>query len=298
MKTHKVLLLTIVVSVALSLSAQAGNNRGNNGSQAAHGTARAGAPALHSAPGFRFNGGRMITPSQRFSSVGMRSMPASFRQRSIYSSGNAPVGQHQPTTRTFGGGNVPARFENNRARDFGIIGNNRKNRTGSVENGNSRGLADGNNHVFARRSAGWHRNWDRRCDHWWRGHRCRFVNGSWFIFDFGFIPWYGYPSDYYGYNYYDPYPYGYDPGVYEGVDPNYYGQGTYDSSDQSTDSTVAAAQERLAREGYYRGEIDGVFGPETRRAIMRYQSDRGLRVTGYLTEDTRQSLGLRRTTGY
>jgi hypothetical protein len=62
------------------------------------------------------------------------------------------------------------------------------------------------NHVFAHHSASWHRDWDRNRDHWWNGHRCRFVNGSWVIFDVGFDPWwpcsdyyYGYPCDDYGY---------------------------------------------------------------------------------------------------
>jgi peptidoglycan hydrolase-like protein with peptidoglycan-binding domain len=53
---------------------------------------------------------------------------------------------------------------------------------------------------------------------------------------------------------------------------------------------VAGAQTQLAQQGYYRGEIDGIVGPETRRAIMRYQSDRGLRVTGRLNMDTLRAL--------
>jgi peptidoglycan hydrolase-like protein with peptidoglycan-binding domain len=48
----------------------------------------------------------------------------------------------------------------------------------------------------------------------------------------------------------------------------------------------------LARAGYYHGQIDGVLGPETRHALVRYQSDKGLRVTGSLTTETQQSLGL------
>ncbi len=67
-----------------------------------------------------------------------------------------------------------------------------------------------------------------------------------------------------------------------------------DSSEQYADSTVATAQEQLARQGYYRGEIDGVFGPETRRAVTRYQSDHGLRVTGSLNTDTLHALGFPR----
>jgi hypothetical protein len=163
------------------------------------------------------------------------------------------------------------------------------------------------NHVFAQRSTDWQPTWDRNCDHWWNGHRCRFVNNSWIIFDLGFYPWwsygYGYPYDYgYGYDYY-PYGSGYDPRYYgDGQyysqdqyygDGQYYGQDGYGSSDQYGDSPVAAAQERLAREGYYRGRIDGVFSPETRRALMAFQRDHGLNATGYLTRDTRHALGLR-----
>jgi hypothetical protein len=297
MKTHKVLLLALIVSAVLSVSIQAGDHHGNNGSQVASAPARGNAPTFHSTSGLRFSGGRMIAPPQRFSSMGVRSMPTSFRPYYINSNRVASLGQRQFTPGTLSRGNGPTRFENSRARNLGTIQNNRVNRAGSIGNGN-RGLAGGSNHVFARHSADWHRDWNRSHDHRWHGHRCRFVNGSWFIFDLGFLPWYGYPYDYYAYDYY-PYQYGYDPGVYDqGADTNYYNQGTYDSSDQNTDSTVAAAQERLARQGYYRGEIDGVFGRETRRAIMRYQRDNGLRATGYLTMDTRQSLGLRRAASY
>jgi Putative peptidoglycan binding domain len=167
------------------------------------------------------------------------------------------------------------------------------------------------NHVFARRSATWQPNWDRSCDHFWRGHLCRFVNNSWVVFDFGFIPWWsvGYPFDYgYGYDYY-PYPYAYDPGYYGyGGDGDYYygqgdgygqndayGQNGYQApSDQyvQDDSPVAAAQERLARMGYYHGKIDGAFGPETQRAVQAFQRDHALNPTGYLTMDTRRALGL------
>ena len=75
---------------------------------------------------------------------------------------------------------------------------------------------------------------------------------------------------------------------------DYYGQSVYGSSEQSADSTVAAVQEQLAQQGYYRGEIDGVFGAQTRRAIVRYQSDHGLRETGNLNADTLRALGLPR----
>jgi putative peptidoglycan binding protein len=344
MKAHKVLFLALVVSAALAVSVEASDRRGNNGkSQVAPSRGHSSGSSFSSGSGFRNGSGRMIGPTQRFSSMGVRSMPTSFRQRSTFSSGGnvGSIGQRRFTPETFNRNNGFARFQNNG--NFGTIQGNRVNRFGSLGNprrglnstvagnsftrfgnnksfgaiqGNPRGRfgnnnrgfngSGANNHVFARRSADWHRGWDHDHDHWWNGHRCRFVNGSWFIFDLGFFPGYGYPYDYYGYDYYPsdysyysyPYSYGYDSGVYEGADPNYYDQGNYDSSDQNADSTVAAAQERLARQGYYRGEIDGVFGPATRRAIMRYQSDNGLRVTGYLTMDTRQSLGLRQGARY
>ena len=118
------------------------------------------------------------------------------------------------------------------------------------------------------------------------------------IFDLGFYPWwpYGYPYDYYAYDYYG-YPDSYDPGYYDsGTDEGeqYYDQNGYESSDQNADSTVAAAKEQLAGQGYYRGEIDGIFGPETQRAVVRYQSDHGLRATGSLNPDTLRALGLPR----
>jgi hypothetical protein len=192
-------------------------------------------------------------------------------------------------------GNNPrlAQGGNRFGRSNGAIGNHGTG-VGQIRHGNNL-PANWRNHVVEHHAADWHRDWDRHQDHWWRGHRCRFVNGEWFIFDVGFYPYdywypYGYPYDEYAYDYY---PYGYDAGTYEG-DTDYYNQGAYDSSDQNADSTVAAAQEQLARQGYYQGEIDGIFGPETRRAIMRYQSDHGLRVTGRLNMDTLQTLGLPR----
>ena len=153
------------------------------------------------------------------------------------------------------------------------------------------------------------------------------------IFSIGFNPWwpywgyypdyYAYGSPYYGYD--NPYSYGYDPSYYNSGDYQgqmYYdqtsypdqSQGYYDSSvyqpdayydpngydDQSYSnySIVAAAQERLAREGYYRGETDGVLSPEMQKAVRRYQITNGLRATGYLNTDTLAIMGLRKTATY
>ena len=72
----------------------------------------------------------------------------------------------------------------------------------------------------------------------------------------------------------------------------------YSDESQSDDSTIVAAQERLARQGYYRGETDGVLSAEMQKAIRRYQSTNGLRQTGYLDSDTLAVMGLSKTTSY
>jgi len=336
MKTHKVLFLALLVSAAFALSAQAGDRRRSNGNARSTGSApaRYSGPAIHSSSGFRYGGNRTFAPSPRMS---MRSN--TFSQRQTFSGGNAPIVQRQFTPRTLSNGNGLAQFQNNRpiqTNRFARFGNN--NNLGTVQGNRVNRFANSNrgfnrtgtgNHVFSQRSADWHRDWDRRSDHWWNGHRCRFVNGSWFIFDFGFVPWYGwsyydsYPYDYYPYGYggYGYGTYGYDPGVYDQSNyydqggnnyngqSNYYDQGNSNSYDQGDPksydrganalgsneqaaATVADVQDQLTRAGYYHGKIDGVLGPETRHALVRYQSAKGLRMTGSLTMETQQSLGL------
>jgi len=294
MKTHKVLFLALLVSALFAVPAQAGNRNRNGGNAAAvrSSSTHYSGGAIHSSSYVRYSGSR---------SMGVRSMPS----------------QHQFTPRTFnrtGGQNSFVRSGNNR--NLGTI-----QRTGGSRFGNNFNRTGTGNHVFARRSANWNRNWDRHSDHWWNGHRCRFVNGSWFIFDFGFVPWYGwsyydaYPYDYYypyGYGGYGYGTYGYDPGAYDqsayynqggynnyNGQSNYYDQGNSNSYDQGGNglgsnerATVADVQDQLARAGYYRGKIDGVLGPETRHALLSYQSAKGLRMTGSLTPETQQSLGL------
>jgi hypothetical protein len=290
--------LALLASAAMIAQANAGGHHSGGGDTA--GNVIAPAPASprsgavsHVAPvaARGSNGGRTIYYSgRRFSPVG--------QQRS----GTFHPNYINPDRRT-------NRFEPatmNRVHDPRFA--NREARTGRSSQLNSRSQLrtehlrpDWRSHVFAQRSTNWQRNWDRQRDHWWHGHRCHFFNGSWIVFDLGFYPWdtFWYPYDnYYGYGYY-PYSYNYDPGYYDSYDDQaegYYGQNS--DVDQYNNSTVGSAQERLAREGYYRGEIDGVVGPQTRRAIARYQRDQGLRVTGALTRDTVQALGLQRVALY
>jgi len=275
MKT-KLYWLTLIMSAAMAAQARAGGHQGGGGTFAAPahgggGFARGGAPSFQSAPFARFGGGRMMYSGQRFSAPG-------FRSPYLSSNGRAFTG-----TRQFNPGSINRGVTNSRT-----VANGR----GQIRGGNNL-PSNWRNHVVAQHSSNWHRDWDRGRDHWWHGHRCRFVNGSWFIFDVGFDPWlpYGYPYDYYAGDYYPyPYGYGYDYDPYQGE--AYYDQNGY--ADQYADSTVASAQDQLAKQGYYRGAIDGVLGPETRRAIAQYQSNHGLRVTGALTTDTLQALGLPR----
>jgi len=282
--------VALLASAAMIAQANAGGHYGGGGgggfAMAAHSApAHAAAPTFQSAPRGNFGGGRYIAPGAHVSSY---YGPTTFRQQRV-------VGSDRTFSRSFATGTTNRRFDRSRAvngRETRLTRNGSDSRN-RFEN---RGLNVGREHVFARRSADWHRDWERRSDHWWHGHRCHFVNGFWFIYDTGFYPYdYWYPYGY-GYGYYGSayYPYDYDPGVYEGDGADYSSQGAYRSSVPYTDSTVAAVQEQLAQQGYYRGEIDGIFGAETRRAVVRYQSDQGLHVTGNLNADTLRALGLQR----
>jgi hypothetical protein len=83
----------------------------------------------------------------------------------------------------------------------------------------------------------------------------RFHNRTFVFFDtFGFPFFYPYP--YYGYYPYDYYGY------------NDYGYGNT--------NTVVEVQRQLARAGYYHGAIDGIMGPQTRRAIRAYERDHNM----------------------
>jgi len=58
-------------------------------------------------------------------------------------------------------------------------------------------------------------------------------------------------------------------------------------------TAVAQVQTALAQQGYSSGRIDGQFGSGTRSAILRYQRDNGLVVTGNIDNTLLLSLGLR-----
>lgn len=129
----------------------------------------------------------------------------------------------------------------------------------------------------------------------WRHHRSS-RNQFVFFGDFGYPFFYGYP--YYGYGY--GYPYGSD--YYGGSAYGYgygYGDQGYGYGDQGYGygnqgygyggrnrggSSVVQLQRRLARAGYYHGAIDGIMGPETRRAIRAYERSHNDREYGMTTD--------------
>ena len=345
MKT-KSLSVALLASAAIAQAnpgAYHGGGGGFRGGAVAHRAPAARAPAraggfssMHSMPTRSF-GGRMAYPRQRYSSFGMRSYrPTAFRQPSIYPNRVTITRSGPYTAATIGQpsqSNRFPRFANYRNPAATSAWNQRNTRSqfrngNNLRNGNNHLRGDWQKHVFAQGSGDWHRDWDRHSDHWWNGHRCCFINGSWVIFNIGFDPWSpysGYSPDYYAYGYDYPYSYNYDPGYYDSGD--YQGQMNYDQTsypDQSQDyydssvyqteayydpngysdqsysnySMVVAAQERLAREGYYRGETDGKLSPEMQKAVRRYQSTNGLRATGYLDTDTLAVMGLRKAASY
>ena len=102
---------------------------------------------------------------------------------------------------------------------------------------------------------------------------------------YSFYP-YGYPWGWYGYPYY-----GASAQLY------YYGTGrsryAYDDQSQGQGNLASAVQQQLAEAGYYRGEIDGVIGDGTRRAIRAYERANGLPVDGRIDENLLERMGLR-----
>lgn len=58
-------------------------------------------------------------------------------------------------------------------------------------------------------------------------------------------------------------------------------------------AVVRDVQRELARRRYYRGRIDGDFGPRTSSAIRKYQIHRRLPVTGQIDRPLLRSLRIR-----
>jgi len=118
------------------------------------------------------------------------------------------------------------------------------------------------------------RGWDRGRTHDWNHHHYRWSGGDWVIIDPG-LP--------YDYNY----GYGYD---YD--EPTTYSSPAYSYDYSSSESLAMSVQDRLARQGYSPGPVDGVIGAQTRDALADFQNDHRLPVTGQIDTATLRALGL------
>jgi hypothetical protein len=117
----------------------------------------------------------------------------------------------------------------------------------------------------------WHE-WHHR--DWWRQH-CNnivFVTGGYYFLDAS----YWYPA------------YGYDPlnSYYDYDGPIY----TY--GNLLPDQVIANVQATLQDAGYYFGAVTGSLSVDTRAALVNFQRDQGLIVTGAIDEPTVEALGL------
>jgi peptidoglycan hydrolase-like protein with peptidoglycan-binding domain len=52
-------------------------------------------------------------------------------------------------------------------------------------------------------------------------------------------------------------------------------------------------QQKLNDLGYNAGQVDGIWGPNTKSAITNFQHSKGLQATGRLDENTANALGLK-----
>src|SRR5205814_7777812 len=180
MKT-KFLWVALLASAALIAQAQAGGRYGGGGGGGHFAAASYSAPARGSAPSFRsmpmrsFGGGRFYS-GQGFSPIGMRSpSTATLHQPSISSNNNAFARTPQLAQGNSGRSSRLARSSNQTNQAFA---NSRRagSRADQFRRGTNNLPRNWQNHVFAQHSANWQGDWDRGREHWWHGHRCRFVN--------------------------------------------------------------------------------------------------------------------------
>lgn len=121
------------------------------------------------------------------------------------------------------------------------------------------------------------------------GYRHRyFLYGVPYFYDPFFFGGFGY----YGAGFYGGYPYGYDnPGYYNGRIADGQDNDGDNGARQDPTALPKAVQKQLAQRGYYKGSIDGEFGPGSRSALSRFQSDNKLRATGRIDPATMKALG-------
>ena len=60
----------------------------------------------------------------------------------------------------------------------------------------------------------------------------------------------------------------------------------------SSGQTVKTIQTKLKRWGYYTGSVDGIFGSQTKKAVMYFQRKNGLAADGIVGSATAKALGI------
>ena len=65
----------------------------------------------------------------------------------------------------------------------------------------------------------------------------------------------------------------------------------------STGEEVRQIQTKLKEKGYYSGNIDGIFGEQTRKAVVAFQRDAGLTQDGIAGPNTLSALGVSSSSG-
>lgn len=60
----------------------------------------------------------------------------------------------------------------------------------------------------------------------------------------------------------------------------------------SSGSEVRKIQEKLKRWGYYSGNIDGIYGSQTEKAVRKFQKNNGLKVDGIAGKATLNAMGI------
>src|SRR5215469_4647328 len=58
------------------------------------------------------------------------------------------------------------------------------------------------------------------------------------------------------------------------------------ASEPASQSQILQAQQQLKSAGLYRGSVDGMMGPETQTAVMKFQREQGLPETSQLDQQT------------
>ena len=58
-------------------------------------------------------------------------------------------------------------------------------------------------------------------------------------------------------------------------------------------ATVKAVQQALAKDGLYKGKVDGMIGPVTNNAVKAFQKKNGLKADGIIGPMTLKKLGVK-----